>query len=60
VCKICGWSHADVLRLNSEKSMVLPIYRDYLLGPVPALFHGDDSIPYAYKAKNLGVTVVRS
>jgi hypothetical protein len=36
--------------------MVLPIYRNHLLGPLPALFFGDDFIPYVFKAKNLGVT----
>jgi hypothetical protein len=36
--------------------MVLPIYRNHLLGPLPALFLGDDFIPYVFKAKNLGVT----
>jgi hypothetical protein len=36
--------------------MVLPIYRNHLLGPLAALFLGDDFIPYVFKAKNLGVT----
>jgi hypothetical protein len=36
--------------------MVLPIYRNHLLGPFPALFLYDDFIPYAFKAKNLSVT----
>jgi hypothetical protein len=34
--------------------MVLPVYRNHLLGPLPALFLDDDFIPY--QAKNLGVT----
>jgi hypothetical protein len=42
--------------LNPSKSMVLPIYRNYLLGPLPALFLVDEFIPYVVKAKNLGVT----
>jgi hypothetical protein len=36
--------------------MVLPIYRNHLLGPLPALFLGDDFISYVFKAKNLGIT----
>jgi hypothetical protein len=36
--------------------MVLPEYRNHLLGPLPALFLGDDFIPYVFRAKNLGVT----
>jgi hypothetical protein len=35
--------------------MELPIYRNHLLGPLPALFLDDDFIPYVFKAKNLGV-----
>jgi hypothetical protein len=44
------------LKLNPLKSMVLPIYRNYVLGPLPALVFGDDFIPCVFKAKNLGVT----
>jgi hypothetical protein len=54
--KVFEWSLANSLQLNPSKSMVLPIYRNYLLGPLPALFHGDDIIPYVFKAKNSGVT----
>jgi hypothetical protein len=36
--------------------MVLPISRNYLLGPLAAFFFGDDFIPYVFEAKNLGVT----
>jgi hypothetical protein len=35
--------------------MVLPIYKNHLLGPLPALFLGDNFIPYVFRAKNLGV-----
>jgi hypothetical protein len=37
---------------------VLSIYRNHLLGPLSALFLGDDDdfIPYVFKAKNLGIT----
>jgi hypothetical protein len=49
--KVFEWSLA-----NSSKSMVLPIYRNHLLGPLPAFFLGDDFIPYVFKANNLGVT----
>jgi hypothetical protein len=49
------WSRANLLRiLNPAKNMVLPIYREQLLGSLLALFLGNDFIPY--KAKNLGVT----
>jgi hypothetical protein len=50
------WSLANYLKLNPSKSMVLPIHRNHLLGPLPALFLDDDFIPYVFKAKNLGVT----
>jgi hypothetical protein len=36
--------------------MVLPIYRNQLLGPLQALILGDDFIWYVFKAKSLGVT----
>jgi hypothetical protein len=36
--------------------MVLPIYRNHLLGPLPALFLPEDFIPYVFKAKNLCAT----
>jgi hypothetical protein len=36
--------------------MVPPIHKNHLLGPLLAVFIGDDFIPYFYKAKNLGVT----
>jgi hypothetical protein len=54
--KVFELSLANYLKLNPSKSMVLPIYRNHLLGPLPALFLGDDFIPYVFKAKNLGVT----
>jgi hypothetical protein len=54
--KVFEWSLANSLKLNSLKFMVLPIYRNHLFGPLPALFLGDDFIPYVFKAKNLGVT----
>jgi hypothetical protein len=44
--KIFEWSLANSLKLNPSKSMVLPIYRNHLLGPLLALFLGDDFIPY--------------
>jgi hypothetical protein len=44
------------LKLSPAKSMVLPIYRNHLLGPLPALFLDYDFIPYVFKARNLGVT----
>jgi hypothetical protein len=49
--KAFEWSLANSLKLNPSKSMVLPIYRNHLLGPLPALFLGDDYIPYVFKAK---------
>jgi hypothetical protein len=55
--KIFEWSCANLLRLNSAKSMVLPIYRGHLLDLFPPLFLGDKFIPYVYKAKNLGITI---
>jgi hypothetical protein len=54
--KIFEWSHANLLKLNPAKSMVLPICRRHLLSPLSALFLDDDFIPYVYKAKNLTVT----
>jgi hypothetical protein len=48
---------ANSLKLNPSKSMVLPIYRNHLLGPLSALFLGDDFIPDILKAKNLGVAL---
>jgi hypothetical protein len=56
--RVFEWALANSLKLNPSKSMVLPIYRNYLLGPLPALFHGDYFISYVFKAKNLGVTFV--
>jgi hypothetical protein len=50
------WSLANCLKLNPSKYMVLPLYRNHLLGPLPALFLDDDFIPYVFKAKSLGVT----
>jgi hypothetical protein len=47
---------ANSSKLNPSNSMVLPIYRNHLLGPLPALFLDDDFMPYVFKAKNLGVT----
>jgi hypothetical protein len=52
--KVFEWSLANYLKLNPAKS--IPIYRNHLLGPFPALFLGEDFIPYVFKAKNLGVT----
>jgi hypothetical protein len=40
--KVFEWSLANSLKLILSKSMVLPIYRNQLLGPLPALFLGDD------------------
>jgi hypothetical protein len=54
--KVFEWSLANSLKLNASKLMVPPIYRNHLLGPLPALFLGDDFIPYVFKAKDLGVT----
>jgi hypothetical protein len=36
--RVFEWSLANSLKLNSLKSMVLPIYRNYLLSPLPAAF----------------------
>jgi hypothetical protein len=36
--KVFEWSFANSSKLNPSKSMVLPIYRNHLLGPLPALF----------------------
>jgi hypothetical protein len=44
--KVFGWFLANSLKLNLSKSMVLPIYRNHLLDPLPALFLGDYFIPY--------------
>jgi hypothetical protein len=49
-------SLANSLKLNLSKSMVLLIYRNYMLGPISALFLGVDIIPYVFKANNLAVT----
>jgi hypothetical protein len=54
--KVFEWFLANSLNLKSTKFMVLPIYRNHLLSPHPALFLGDDFIPYVFKVKNLGVT----
>jgi hypothetical protein len=54
--KVFEWPLANSLKFNPSKSMVLPIYRNHLLGPLPALFLCNDFIPYVFKAKNLGVT----
>jgi hypothetical protein len=56
ISRVFEWSLANSLKLNPSKSMVLPIYRNYLLGSLPALFLVDDFIPYVFKAKTLGVT----
>jgi hypothetical protein len=40
--KVFEWSLANSLKLNPSKSMVLPIYRNHLLGPLPALFQGKE------------------
>jgi hypothetical protein len=55
--KVFEWSLANSLNLNPLKSMVLPVYRNHLLGPLPALFLADDFIPYVFQAKILGVTL---
>jgi hypothetical protein len=47
--RVFEWSLTNSLKLNPSKSMVLPIYRNHLLGPLPALFLGDDFIPYVFK-----------
>jgi hypothetical protein len=54
--KVFEWFFAYSLKLNPLKAMVLPINRNHLLGPLPALFLADDFVPYVFKAKNLGVT----
>jgi hypothetical protein len=54
--KVFEWSLANSLKLNPSKSMVLPIYRNQLLGPLPALFVGDYFSPYVFKANNLDVS----
>jgi hypothetical protein len=36
--EVFEWSFANSSKLNPSKSMVLPIYRNHLLGPLPALF----------------------
>jgi hypothetical protein len=54
--KVFEWFLAYSLKLNPSKSMVLPIYENHFFGPLPALFLGDDFIPFVFKAKNLGVT----
>jgi hypothetical protein len=54
--KVFEKSLANYFKLNPSKSMVLPIYRNHLLGPLPALFLGEELIRYVFKAKNLGVT----
>jgi hypothetical protein len=54
--KVFEWSLANSLKLNTAKSMVLPIYRNHLLGPLPALVLGGNFIPYVFNAKNLSVT----
>jgi hypothetical protein len=55
--KVFEWSFANSLKLNPSKSMVLPIYRNHLIVPLPAIFLGNDFIPYDFKAKNLVVTL---
>jgi hypothetical protein len=52
--KVFEWSLANFFKLNPSES--LPIYRNHLLGPLPALFLVEDFIPFVFKAKNLGVT----
>jgi hypothetical protein len=54
--KIFEWSHANLLRLNPSKSLVLSMYRGHLLGHLPPVFLVDDIIPNVYKANNNGVT----
>jgi hypothetical protein len=54
--RVFEWFLANSLKLIPLKSMVLPIYRNCLLGPLSALNLGDNFIPCVFKAKNLGVT----
>jgi hypothetical protein len=56
VSRVFKWCFANSLKLNPSKSMEVLIYRNHLLGPLMALFLGDDFIPYDFTAKNLGVT----
>jgi hypothetical protein len=51
--KIFEWYPANFWKLIPAKSRVLPISTR---ATYPALFLGNDFIPYKYKAKNLGVT----
>jgi hypothetical protein len=37
--------NSDLSKLNPAKCMMLPIYRGHLLGPLSALFLGDNFIP---------------
>jgi hypothetical protein len=55
LCKVFEWSRAYLLRLNPAKSVVLPIYRGYLLGSLLPLFLGDVFFPHVRKAKKLGI-----
>jgi hypothetical protein len=48
--RVFEWPLANFLKLNPSKSMVLPTYKNYLLGPLTRLFLGDDFIPYVFKA----------
>jgi hypothetical protein len=46
--RVFEWSLSNSLKLNPSKSMVLPIYRNHLLGPLLALFLDDaDVTPFA-------------
>jgi hypothetical protein len=49
--RVFEWSLANSLKLNPSKYMVLPINRNCLSGPLPALFLGDDFIPYVFNAR---------
>jgi hypothetical protein len=55
--RVFEWFLSNSLKLNPSKSMVLPIYRNHLLGPLLAFFLYDEFIPYVFQAKNLGVPV---
>jgi hypothetical protein len=47
--KIFEWSRVNFLRSNSAKSMVLPIYREHLLGRSSSgTFFGDEVILYNF------------
>jgi hypothetical protein len=55
VFSIVEWFRAYIFKSNPAKSMVSPIYMNYLLGPLPALFLGDNYIPYVFTRRKLYV-----